>query len=78
MWVLEMDAADQWASMWNLWFLENITWRNKSANKSMQFWPPNMSKQGVSKLPIAKVGTSHRGMQLFHKKLVESMPVRDD
>ena len=37
-----------------------------------------MRKQGVTKLPRVKVGTSHRGMELFHEKLAESMPLRDD
>ena len=59
---------------WNLWFLANITCINRFSNKSTEFWPLNISKQGSSKLLGTKVGTTHRGMQFFHEKLAESMP----
>ena len=59
-------------------FLAKITCRNEFANRNTEFWPSNMSKKGVNKLPSAKMGTSHRGIQFFHDRLAESMLLRDD
>ena len=43
-----------------------------------EVWPPNTSKQGVSKLFSAKVATNNRVIQFFHGELAESMPLNDD
>ena len=37
-----------------------------------------MSKQGVSKILSTKLGTSQRGVQFFHEKPEESIPLKDD
>ena len=59
-------------------FLANIICGNELDSRKIEFWPPNTSKEVVSKFPGAKVGSSHRGMQLFNEKLAESMSSRDD
>ena len=37
-----------------------ISHRYEFANRSKEFGPPNLSKNGVKQLPSAKVGTGHR------------------
>ena len=48
-------------------FLVDFICGNEYANKIMQFWPPNVSIQGMGKLSGLKVGTSHRGMKFFYE-----------